>query len=333
MNRKELMQKLEKLNILFTVKDSTKRLQAKLDSNKTVAVKAFTLLKDGSLQTGGVGGSKLTVFEVGKTYAIDNEKPLELCSNGFHFYKTRNACFGSDLFGPNTVLHKIIAYGEVIDDTEKCVARKLKVCERVELELDDKSNSGDFNSGDFNSGGVNSGDRNSGYSNSGYSNSGDSNSGDFNSGYSNSGYSNSGGFNSGNFNSGYSNSGYSNSGDFNSGYRNSGHSNSGDFNSGDFNSGDFNSGYRNSGHYNSGNGYRNYFCEETKYFLFDIEVPRSIIEMFNGIDMSWFSLENKTYQKAWKECPESVLAEFRAIQEFQTEEAKEKFKRITGLVL
>ena len=243
MNRKELMQKLEKLNILFTVKDSTKRLQAKLDSNKTVAVKAFTLLKDGSLQTGGVGGSKLTVFEVGKTYAIDNEKPLELCSNGFHFYKTRNACFGSDLFGPNTVLHKIIAYGEVIDDTEKCVARKLKVCERVELELDDKSNSGDFNSGDFNSG------------------------------------------------------------------------------------------YRNSGHYNSGNGYRNYFCEETKYFLFDIEVPRSIIEMFNGIDMSWFSLENKTYQKAWKECPESVLAEFRAIQEFQTEEAKEKFKRITGLVL
>ena len=55
--------------------------------------------------------------------------------------------------------------------------------------------------------------------------------------------------------------------------------------------------------------------------------------MFNGIDMSWFSLENKTYQKAWKECPESVLAEFRAIQEFQTEEAKEKFKRITGLVL
>ena len=278
MNRKELMQKLEKLNILFTVKDSTKRLQAKLDSNKTVAVKAFTLLKDGSLQTGGVGGSKLTVFEVGKTYAIDNEKPLELCSNGFHFYKTRNACFGSDLFGPNTVLHKIIAYGEVIDDTEKCVARKLKVCERVELELDDKSNSGDFNSGDFNSG-----YRNSGYSNSGYSNSGDSN--------------------------------------------------SGDFNSGNRNSGNYNSGYRNSGHYNSGNGYRNYFCEETKYFLFDIEVPRSIIEMFNGIDMSWFSLENKTYQKAWKECPESVLAEFRAIQEFQTEEAKEKFKRITGLVL
>ena len=288
MNRKELMQKLEKLNILFTVKDSTKRLQAKLDSNKTVAVKAFTLLKDGSLQTGGVGGSKLTVFEVGKTYAIDNEKPLELCSNGFHFYKTRNACFGSDLFGPNTVLHKIIAYGEVIDDTEKCVARKLKVCERVELELDDKSNSGDFNSGDFNSGGVNSGDFNSGYRN-----------------------------------SGYSNSGYSNSGD----------SNSGDFNSGNRNSGNYNSGYRNSGHYNSGNGYRNYFCEETKYFLFDIEVPRSIIEMFNGIDMSWFSLENKTYQKAWKECPESVLAEFRAIQEFQTEEAKEKFKRITGLVL
>ena len=169
MNRKELIQKLKDLNISFSVKDSSKRLQSKLDKIETVAIKAFTLLDSGTLQTGGVGGSKKTLFEVGKTYTLDNKKPLELCANGLHFYKTRDACFGYGLFGYNTVFHRIIVYGEVISDTEKCVARKLKVCERVELELDDKSNSGDYNSGDYNSGNYNSGNRNSGYRNSGNS--------------------------------------------------------------------------------------------------------------------------------------------------------------------
>ena len=301
MNRKELIQKLEDLNVSFSVKDSSKRLQSKLDKIETVAIKAFTLLDNGTLQTGGIGRSKKTLFEVGKTYTLDNEKPLELCANGFHFYKTRDACFGSGLFGPNTVFHRIIAYGEVISDTMKCVAHKLKVCERVDLKLDDTSNSGHNNSGDCNSGHGNSGDKNSGHYNSGHNNSGNSNSGNRNSGHNNSGYYNSGGGNSGHGNSGNNNSWNNNSGN------------------------------NNSGNNNSGGGYRNHFCEETKFFLFDIEVSEGIIAKVNYIDMSWFSLENKTYHEAWKECPESVLEEFSRIAEFQTKEAKEKFKRITGL--
>ena len=268
----------------------------KLDKIETVAIKAFTLLEDGTLQTGGIGGSKKTLFEVGKTYSIDNDEPLELCSNGLHFYKTRDACFGSGLFGPNTVFHRIIAYGEVISDTEKCATRKLKVCELVELKLDDKSNSGNYNSGDYNSGNYNSGNRNSGYRNSG----------DRNSGYHNSGY-----HNSGNYNSGNRNSGSYNSGSYNSGYSNSGDSNSGDS--------------------NSGNGYINHFCNTTKYFLFNIEVSKEVITKVNYIDMTWFSLENKSYHEAWKECPESVLEQFTKITEFQTKEAKAIFKEITGL--
>jgi len=366
MNRKGLIQKLENLNISFSVKDSSKRLQSKLDKIETVAIKAFTLLDNGTLQTGGIGGSKKTLFEVGKTYTLDNKKPLELCSNGFHFYTTRDACFGYGLFDSNTVFHRIIAYGEVISDTEKCVARKLKVCERVALKLDDKSNSGNSNSGyrnsgNYNSGSYNSGSYNSGYRNSGYYNSGNYNSGYYNSGNTNSGYYNSGNTNSGNYNSGNRNSGNRNSGNYNSGNRNSGNYNSGYYNSGnrnsgkynsgdcnsgsynsgsynsghknsgDCNSGFYNSGHNNSGHNNSGNGYRNHFCEETKFFLFDIEVHKEVIDKVSYINMAWFSLKGKTYKEAWKECPESVLEEFSRIAEFQTKEAKEKFKRITGL--
>jgi len=47
--------------------------------------------------------------------------------------------------------------------------------------------------------------------------------------------------------------------------------------------------------------------------------------------MSWFSLEGKTYKKAWVNCPLGILEKLRSIPEFQTAKAKEKFKKITGL--
>jgi len=85
---------------------------------------------------------------------------------------------------------------------------------------------------------------------------------------------------------------------------------------------------------NSGNGYINYFCTQTKHFLFDIEVTKETIKKFNHIYFySWFDLKNKTYHKAWSECPEETLKQFAAISEFQTTEARSKFKEITGLVL
>ena len=149
------------------------------------------------------------------------------------------------------------------------------------------------------------------------------------------GKNNSGFNNTGNDNSGHFNSGNDNSGDFNSGYRNSGYKNSGNDNSGNFNSGNFNSGHFNSGNYNSSeNGYQNYFCTESKYFLFDIEVSRETINKLSKIySYDWFDLKNKSYYDAWKECPEKTLKYLKSLPEFQTLEAIEKFKIITNIDL
>ena len=222
---------------------------AKQAEKITRGVKAFRETADGRLFTGGIGGSLETEWFVGQTVELENDEPLELCSNGFHFYREKDACFGVDLFGSNTVFYSIEAYGEVLSDTEKCVCRKINILERLDLVLDGHQNSGHQNSGDRNSGDRNSGDRNSGHQNSGHQNSGHQNSGDRNSGDRNSGDRN-----SGHQNSGHQNSGHQNSGDRNSGDRNSGNWNSGDRNSGDWNSGYRNSGYRNSGYRNSGDG-------------------------------------------------------------------------------
>ena len=243
MKTKEIIKQLVEKSILFSKKTNTKVTQG---------VKAFQLLENGSIRTGGVAGSNFTNFKVGEIYEISNNKPLEICKNGFHFYETKNACFGAKLFGENTVFHEIIAYGKIIKDTETCVSRKIKIGKRIKLNLDNNYNSGDFNSGNFNSGNYNSGDKNSGHNNLGNHNSGDFNSGNFNSGNRNSGHYNSGDFNSGNRNSGNRNSGHYNSGNCNSGNYNSGNYNSGYYNSGDFNSGNYNSGDFNSGFFNSG---------------------------------------------------------------------------------
>ena len=165
----------------------------------TKGVKAFRKTKDG-LFTGGLGGSIETKWTIGETVTLDNDRPLELCGNGFHFFRERDACFGALLFEGETVFYTIEAYGEVLSDTEKCVCRQIKVLAPFELVVDGYRNSGNGNSG---------------YRNSGDRNSGDWNSGDWNSGDWNSGYRNSGDWNSGYGNSGYRNSGYRNSGDWN----------------------------------------------------------------------------------------------------------------------
>jgi hypothetical protein len=263
----------------------------------------------GIYRTGGIGGSKETLFKVGETYKVNGEPVL--CDNGFHFYTQDNFIFGTKLFGDNTVFLEIEPLSKIIQDTEKCVCSEIKVLRYIPQKEWKRKIKKDYNSGNYNSG--------------------DCNSGDFNSGDYNSGYRNSGDRNSGYYNSGDRNSGDYNSGDYNSGYRNSGNYNSGDYNSGNYNSGDYNSGNYNSGDYNSGNGYLNYFCTQTRYFLFDLEVSRETIEQFTKIPIyEWFSLENKTYYEAWKECPDKHLEMFAKIAEFQTAEAREKFKEITG---
>ena len=95
----------------------------------------------------------------------------------------------------------------------------------------------------------------------------------------------------------------------------------------DKNSGDGNSGSENSGNWNSGNGYRNYFCTDSRFFLFDVECTKEEAQQAQYIDMSWLDLTNKTYKEAWKQCPQGVLKKIKQLKNFNSE----KFFEITGI--
>ena len=173
------------------------------------------------------------------------------CGQGMHFCKKAVDCFNYYSFSPKNKVAEVIAYGDIVEQGNKCCTNKLEIVREIPwaelLEIVNTgigcsglSNSGDWNSGNWNSGNWNSGNRNSGNSNSGNCNSGNWNSGNRNSGDWNSGNWNSGNWNSGNWNSGNRNSGNCNSGDWNSGNWNSGNWNSGDWNKCNFSNGCFN---------------------------------------------------------------------------------------------
>ncbi len=156
------------------------------------------------------------------------------CGQGMHFCKVAADCFNYYDFNPDNHVAEVAAYGEVVEEGDKCATNKLEIIREIPwAELLEMVNTGKGCAGLCNSGNRNSGNRNSGDWNSGNRNSGDWNSGDWN--------------------SGNRNSGNRNSGDWNSGNRNSGNRNSGDWNSGNRNSGDWNSGNRNSGDWNNTN--------------------------------------------------------------------------------
>ena len=166
------------------------------------------------------------------------------CGQGMHFCKVAADCFNYYSFNPDNHVAEVAAYGEVVEEGDKCATNKLEIIREIPwAELLEMVNTGKGCAGLCNSGDCNSGNRNSGNRNSGDCNSGDWNSGDCNSGNRN----------SGDWNSGDCNSGDCNSGDWNSGNRNSGNRNSGDWNSGNRNSGNRNSGNRNSGDWNNTN--------------------------------------------------------------------------------
>lgn len=219
MEREEVIKQLQAPNIKFSRKSNTDRLcrlLKKQNKKVTKGVKAFRLA-NGKLYTGGIGGSILTEFEVGKTYTVSG-RPM-LCQNGFHFFRETDACFGIDFFrglSGETVFHEIEAFGEIAYDNYKYACTTIKIGKRIKIPTDSKHNSGNQNSGSYNSGNWNSGDYNRGNRNTGSNNLGD--------------------YNSSN----------SNSGNYNSGSHNSGHHNSGDNNSGGWNSCNFETGYLNS---------------------------------------------------------------------------------------
>jgi hypothetical protein len=121
------------------------------------------------------------------------------------------------------------------------------------------------------------------------------------------------------------NTGNGNTGNGNTGNRNTGNRNSGDKNSGHWNSGHCNSGDKNSGDFNSCNGYRNFFCTQTRYFLFDIECTEEEAMEARFLDTSWFDLTNG-YKEAWRKCPEEVLDQIKKLKNFNAD----KFFEITG---
>ena len=195
-------------------------------------------------------------YEVGKTF--EEDVTPSCCNRGFHFCKELKDCFNYYPFNPDNKVAKVIALGEIDEESDdsKCCTNKIQIVEEISWEDVLRM--------------VNLGKGNAGLCNSGNRNSGDCNSGDCNSGNRNSGNRNSGDCNSGNRNSGDCNSGNRNSGDCNSGNRNSGDCNSGDCNSGDWNSGDWNSGDWNSGDWNKTNFSNGCFnTEEPKIFLFN----------------------------------------------------------------
>ena len=135
------------------------------------------------------------------------------CGQGMHFCKVAADCFHYYDFNPDNHVAEVAAYGEVVEEGDKCATNKLEIireipwAELLEMVNTGKGcaglcNSGNWNSGNWNSGNRNSGNRNSGDWNSGNRNSGNWNSGDWNSGNRNSGNWNSGDWNNTNFSNG-----------------------------------------------------------------------------------------------------------------------------------
>ena len=108
------------------------------------------------------------------------------CGQGMHFCKVAADCFHYYDFNPDNHVAEVAAYGEVVEEGDKCATNKLEIireipwAELLEMVNTGKGCAGLCNSGNRNSGDCNSGDCNSGDWNSGDWNSGNRNSGDWN---------------------------------------------------------------------------------------------------------------------------------------------------------
>ncbi len=138
---------------------------------------------------------------------LDNDRPLELCGNGFHFCKYPSGVWTYCNIGR---VFKVRGY-DVLDLPAEPGADYKLVCRRIEIlvetNITGNRNTGDRNTGDRNTGDWNTGDWNTGYWNTGYWNTGNRNTGDRNTGY----------WNTGNRNTGIGNCGHYHSGNFNIG--------------------------------------------------------------------------------------------------------------------
>ena len=93
------------------------------------------------------------------------------CGQGMHFCKKAVDCFNYYSFSPKNKVAEVIAYGDIVEQGNKCCTNKLEIVREIPwaelLEIVNTgigcsglSNSGDWNSGNWNSGNWNSGDWN-----------------------------------------------------------------------------------------------------------------------------------------------------------------------------
>ena len=120
-------------------------------------------------------------YEVGNTF--EEDVTPSCCNRGFHFCKELKDCFNYYPFNPENKVAKVIALGEIDEESDdsKCCTNKIQIVEEISWEdVLRMVNLGKGNAGLCNSGDCNSGDCNSGNWNSGDCNSGNWNSGNWN---------------------------------------------------------------------------------------------------------------------------------------------------------
>ena len=158
------------------------------------------------------------------------------CGHGMHFCRKASDCFNYYNFDPENKVAEVIAYGDIVEEGDKCCTNKLEIVREIPWqELLTIVNTGKDCTGLCNTGYWNTGNRNTGDWNTGDRNTGNRNTGDWNTGYWNTGNRNTGDWNTGNRNTGDWNTGNRNTGDWNTGNRNTGDWNTASYNTGCFN--------------------------------------------------------------------------------------------------
>ena len=147
-------------------------------------------------------------FQIGEN-VLDNNKPLVLCENGFHFCQQPSGPYAYNKYDR---LFEIEAY-DVLESGFEPGADYKQVCRKIVF-VREVVVTGNRNTGDRNTGHYNTGHWNTGYGNTGHSNTGNRNTGNRNTGYRN---------------TGNRNTGYGNTGDRNTGNRNTGDGNATDY--------------------------------------------------------------------------------------------------------
>ena len=91
------------------------------------------------------------------------------CGQGMHFCKVAADCFNYYSFNPDNHVAEVAAYGEVVEEGDKCATNKLEIIREIPwAELLEMVNTGKGCAGLCNSGNRNSGNWNSGKCNTGY---------------------------------------------------------------------------------------------------------------------------------------------------------------------